>query len=178
MCLSVCHSSSQRLHIRMFFWQSCKREREEEKRKIPKVWRPDLTSSERPHKLFAVCSSLEDWGSSQEQWECKEGRCWRKCRGTMSSRKTWTRWTEWWRVEASGFGGRAEWTSERACSSLLLVIWRHDRSGSTHTPDRSRWRSSLSVSKRPTSPSLPCYSLAGQHKVNQPLAVHLRATGH
>lgn len=35
-------------------------------KKIPKVWRPDLTSLERHHKLFAVCSSPEDWGSSQE----------------------------------------------------------------------------------------------------------------
>lgn len=76
MCLSVYHSPSQRLHIRMFFWQLCKWERG--RKRVPKLRRRDLTSLVRHHKLFVVCSSLKDWGSSQVDGD----RCWRTCRGT------------------------------------------------------------------------------------------------
>lgn len=53
-----------------------------EEKMVPKVWGKDLTSLERHHKLFAVCSTLKDRGSSQVDGGCKEGRCWRKSRRT------------------------------------------------------------------------------------------------
>lgn len=51
------------------------------RKEVPKVWRTDPTSLERHHKLFAVCSSLKDVGSSHVDEDCSAGRCWRKCGG-------------------------------------------------------------------------------------------------
>lgn len=73
LCTCVCLSAipPARDYISECSFGSAAKERGGDK-KVPEVWRKDLTSLERHRKLFAVRSSLKDRGSSQVDGGCEE----------------------------------------------------------------------------------------------------------